>query len=311
MNGPFYFIVDAGAEGGAKRLWPFFEDRLKKAGVEHRWRATESPADVARLCDKIGEEWIPVAVGGDRALQALVEAVAPGRTIAHVPTGADSDFARSVGISRAPAKALYQLLHGRARPIDLPTANGRPFLGVAGLAFGGLAGLFGLPTAERRRSAFAALISAIRPSARQREIVITVDGRTQTGKTLMVAIGNCRYFGGLDVCPLAHPDDGLLDLCLTDELSAKESLVALGRLRRGTHVRHPKVHYTKAHQIAIDGPPGTSVIADGRALTMLPVAVCVQQQAIKVIVPQESWNPSKVTSILRRRSGPLDNGAQG
>lgn len=312
MNGPFYFIINPRAGGGkAHRLWPLFENRLKAARAEFRWRVTNSPSDVPRVCAKIDDDWIPVAVGGDGTLQALVEGLAPGRTIGLLPTGTTNDFARSVGISRSPAKALYQLLNGRARPIDLPTANGRPFLGVAGITFGSLPTVFGLPTADRYRSALSALIAMIRSSAGPREVSITVDGRTQSGKTLMIAIGNCRFFGGLDVCPLAHPDDGLLDLCVTEELTAAETIVTLGRLRQGTHVRLPKVHYTKAHTIAIDGLPTTKMIADGHALTTLPVAIGLQQQALNVVVPQEAWNPSKVTSILRRRTGPLDSGVQG
>lgn len=312
MKGPFYFIVNARAGGGrSNRLWPFFQERLRKAGAEFTWRVTETPEQALRACARIDEDWIPVAVGGDGTLQSMVEGLAPGRTIAHLPTGRTNDFARSIGISRFPGKALHQLLQGQVRPIDLPAANGRPFLGVAGITFGRLPSVFGLPTTAKYRSIFSALVSAVTSPARPHEIAITVDGRTERGKALMVAVGNCRFFGGLDVCPLAHPDDGLLDLCVTDELSAAETLFTLNRLRKGTHVRHPKVHYTKTHSVAIDGPRTTAMIADGHYLTALPVTIGLQQQALKVVVPKEAWNPSKVTSILRGRPGPLDNDAQG
>jgi len=313
MKGPFCFIVNPKAGGGRTgRLWPYFEERLRKARVAFTVVMALSPEEALRASARLDEEWIPVAVGGDGTLQAVVEGLAPGRTVGHLPTGTGNDFARSVGISRSPAKALHQLLTGKPRPIDLPAANGRPFLGAAGVAFGGLTALLGWPSGwpGGRRSLFALLASLLGSRQRSARIAITVDGMTQEGKAAIVAVANCRFFGGLDVCPLAHPDDGLLDLCVAEELKPAEAVAALSRLHRGTHVRHPKVHYTKAHTVLIEGPPGAKLFADGKPLTGLPAAIGLEQQALRVVVPCEAWNPSKVTSILRGRPGSLDSGAE-
>lgn len=226
----------------------------------------------------------------------------PGRTVGMIPTGRTNDFARSVGYSLSPMNALRQLLEGEPRPFDMPTVNGRPFLNVAGVGFDAL--LARRAEAVGMRASWRYLNSFFRHLATYRSPTLTVDldGRTGAGRVFHLAVGNCRYYGGgLQVCPSAHFDDGLLDVCITEELSLGEVFLTLSRLARGSHIKHRKVHYTKAHAVKVDGPPDTWVHADGRVIGTLPATFSLRPRSLQLIVPKGTWNPGKVTFIHHRR----------
>lgn len=303
MHGPFYFIVNPRAgRGRTGRLWPALARFLNARGLEYRAAVATESFTPRSLAEKVPEGWVVVAVGGDGTMAQVAAALPPGRIIGMIPTGATCDFARSVGYSLSPVTALRQLLEGEPRPFDLPAVNGRPFLGVAGIGFDALlarrAEAVGVRGALRYWHAF------VRHLARYDSPALTVqlDGRTGAGKVFHLAVGNCRYYGGgYMVCPSAHFDDGLLDVCITEELSLGELLLTLGRLGRGSHIKHRKVHYTKAHSIHVDGPPGVPVHADGSVIGTLPATFSVRPRSLQLIVPKGTWNPGKVTFIHQRR----------
>src|SRR5690606_32514159 len=113
-----------------------------------------------------------------------------------------------------PYQALGQILAGEIRLVDLPFANGRPFLNVASIGWATMAGY--------------------RMRGKGIEITVDVDGHATTGRASMMAIGNCRHVGsGIEVCPQAYFDDGLFDVCVAEELSWTGKWLARFHLARG------------------------------------------------------------------------------
>ena len=301
MNSAFHFIINPVAGGGRPlRIWPLLKERLDTLGVRYEASVTQAPHDAADIAAAIPQGVVAVAVGGDGTLNEMVRGVAPGRTIGLIPAGRGNDFARTAGISPSPFTALQQLLEGESRPVDLPFVNGRPFLNVAGIGFDA-------HVAERACGArgWGALpyLSAVMHTLRRyrpRRLTIEVDGHKSEGEVFLLAVGNCRYYaGGMKICPSAHFDDGLLDLCIAGKLNTAEVLLALFSVFRGAHVRQRKIHYLKAHSIRVDGPGDVLIQADGEVLGSLPAEFTLKQRALNVIVPPGAWTPSKVTSIRR------------
>lgn len=305
MNDPFFFIVNPKAGGGrTERLWPALQNRLDQKGIPYTWTFTTRPKDATQLAQSAPAGHTVVFVGGGGTLNEGVRGLlGTDSTIGLVPTGYCNDFARSVGISMAPLEAVDQLINSQIRHIDLPEANGVPFLGTLSTGYG-----VAMAKNTQRIAKRISVIDLFRlfralPRYQVPELSIELDGRQCQGPVFLLAIGNGRYFsGGLNVCPQAHCDDGLLDVCVAGDLRRAEAILALTHLFRGTHIRQRKFDYAKAHVIAIDGPDHIPVHADGHSLGMLPVNVHVHHRILPVLVPDGAWQPSKVTSIWRRKT---------
>src|SRR5439155_928114 len=66
---------------------------------------------------------------------------------------------------------------------------------------------------------------------------VLIDGELRSGRFLTVVAANATHFGGgMRVAPQAELDDGQLDVVLAGDLGKRESLLALAKLYRGTHV---------------------------------------------------------------------------
>jgi diacylglycerol kinase family enzyme len=70
-----------------------------------------------------------VAGGGDGTISAAAGACfRSGKTLGVIPLGTMNLFARSLGLPLDPAEALDALVSADERPIDIATANGRPYV---------------------------------------------------------------------------------------------------------------------------------------------------------------------------------------
>jgi diacylglycerol kinase family enzyme len=82
--------------------------------------------------------------------------------------------------------------------------------------------------------------------------------------------------GGFIMAPEAHPDDGLLDLCVAGQLSRIGILTMIPRFMKGTQAVHPQIktgRASKIHVVAIDGSlpahaDGETICTAGRELSI-------------------------------------------
>lgn len=281
-DGPYFFVVNPAAGGGRSgRIWPKLLERLEQLSVDFKWEITRFPGEATDIAQRIPDDHVIVSVGGDGLLNEVVTGIPLGRTLGMIPTGRSNDIARTAGISLSPFQALTELLEGEIRPIDLPSVNGRPFLGVVSVT----PQSGGVPTPRRIR--------------------VVLDGGQSEGDALFLAVGNCRYYsGGTKICPTAHFDDGLLDVVVAGGLSRLQSIITLlpAMRRRYWHAR--KFHRAKTHTLFVDGPQDMIIRADGELAGHLPATFTVLHRALKVVLPKGRWSPSKVVSLRQRLEHP-------
>ncbi len=102
---------------------------------------------------------------------------------------------------------------------------------------------------------------------------------------MLVAVGNgTQYGGGMQVCPGAVVDDGLLSVTFLDELSTPTFLRVFPTVYKGTHVARPEVHEHSATTVRLDAP-GQVAYADGERIGPLPVDIRVVPGAVRLLVP--------------------------
>ena len=114
---------------------------------------------------------------------------------------------------------------------------------------------------------------------------VVLDGVPLETEAMLVAVGNgTSYGGGMQVCPGALVDDGLLSVTVLGRLSKVEFLRVFPRVYKGTHVLHPAITVHTARTVRLEAP-GVVAYADGEYVAPLPVEVTCVPGALTVLVP--------------------------
>lgn len=297
MPGEAWLVVNPVAGGGrGARHGASTLRRLRDAGIACRLVHAASPADSMRTAAQAVEEGARavIACGGDGTahwvLQPLVGTEVP---LGIVAGGSGDDVAASLGfVSQGAAAIAAQITAsvaaGTTRAVDVGetrTADGteRCFLGVLTTGFdssvneraNAMTRLHG----QRYNVAMVRELASFRPL----DYDVTIDGERISAPGMLVSVGNGpRYGGGMQICPAARPDDGILDVTWLGRLSTPTLLRLFPRVYRGTHVEHPAVSTFRGRVISIDAP-GQIAYADGERIGPLPVEVRVRPSALRVL----------------------------
>ena len=128
---------------------------------------------------------------------------------------------------------------------------------------------------------------------------ITVHSQTEskTFNALTVAFGIHRTNGGgLCQCPDAIVNDGLVDVSLTEKISALDIPSLLVRLYNGSFTRHSKVHAFQAGSFTVDLPTGWWMEADGEPIGEGSFTLTVEKDKLIVLAPHMPGNHGRPMS---------------
>lgn len=276
--------------GGLNEL----RDELAAAGVAHPlWfevpKSKMAPKRVREALE--GGAEIVFVWGGDGMVQRCVDVLAgKGVPLAIVPAGTANLFASSLDLPQDIPEAVNIGLHGSERELDVGKINGERFTVMAGAgldaqmiqdADGGLKDRFGrvayIWTASKhlRGDPFKARIE--------------VNGELwYKGKASCVLIGNIgSLFGGVEVFDNARPDDGLLELGVTNAEGIGQWARTIARTAIGTTSSSPFVQTTKAEKVEVELSRKVRYELDGgERTTVKHLKAKVEPRAITVRVPQ-------------------------
>ena len=84
------------------------------------------------------------------------------------------------------------------------------------------------------------------------------------------AVCNSRLIGGGRlIAPDAVIDDGLLDVCLIEAMTAMEFVALARKVADGDHVSDPRVRYLQASSVTIELDRDTRINTDGEVLSAI------------------------------------------
>jgi diacylglycerol kinase (ATP) len=253
--------------------------------------ATDASANAARALES-GVDAL-VVVGGDGIVHLGANLVAGTPVpLGIVAAGTGNDIARALGLPVHDAVAAADVVRrGTPRTIDavrhVPTggeADAGWFVGVLGAGFDAKvnerANGWRWPKGPRRYDlAIARELPVFKPLPYELEL----DGTVFTANAMLVAVGNGpSYGGGMQVCPDAQMDDGLLDVLVVDKISILELLKVFPKVYKGAHVSHPAVTIHRARTVRLS-TPGIVAYADGERYTPLPMTCEVVPGALHVL----------------------------
>lgn len=280
----------AAGRGRARRNVRQIEEYLRSRGARADCEPSTSPEDLVRIAaesSRAGYDRV-VVCGGDGTLNLAVREFDLDRgTLALVPTGSGDDFARVTGIPRKVREACDVVLDGQLRSVDVATANGVRYLGVAGLGFDSEVADYANRVKVLRGSAvYLYSILRVLPRFTPHLVRITTESGTRAEEIMFAAVGNTRqYGGGIRITPDAVIDDGLLDVCIVHRTTRMELLKTLPKAYTGAHVRSEFVETGRGRTFEFTSDRPLAVYADGEPLTRTPVKFALAAQRLKVVVP--------------------------
>lgn len=230
-----------------------------------------------------------LVIGGDGMIHHSINALArklrgeqPEIPVGIIPAGTGNDFARALGLNLShPERNLDLYLSTEPRSIDLGEINGVRFGAICSTGFDSIvnerANQMNWPHGKRKYDL--AMIQEL-PRFKPRQYRITIDGRTNEVRAMLIAIANGpSYGGGMRVCPDAQLNDGLLDIMILKPVPKGEFLRIFPKVYKGKHVSHPQVEISRGRTIHIEGEAIT--YADGERIGPTPVNVTVLPAALR------------------------------
>ncbi len=301
------FVVNPKAAGGeVSRRWPKVQSRLRPLVEEMEVEYTSGPMTATRLIRsslEAGEGNIAI-VGGDgtvnEAFNGFVEddrLVDRQARLTIIPVGSGTDYAKTlrlpIGLDQADqilqSEALLDVDVGKATYSNLEgDSETRYFANILGAGVD--AAIMDKVNRSRKpfggRAAFLWAILTTLPSYENEWVEVEVDGKpVARGPMNSVIVANGQYYGsGLRPAPMAEIDDGTFDVVLIGDVSLGEALSNLGKLRKGEHLRLPKVNHLRGRKVVATSEQEVLAEMDGEVVGRLPMDVAILPRLLPVRV---------------------------
>jgi len=295
-------VNPAAGAGKTGKHWPRIKSFLQKIGVRFENDLTEAPGHAVELARAaVGKGYrLIVSVGGDGTINEVVNGMYDAGGLKNVQlgiigTGTGGDYIRTLGVSRDYREACEHLLHPVPMTVDLGMVthdiNGqkcrRLFTNFAGLGFDAEVVRATTKKFKKLGSVPSYLLGLVTTlvTYHNRDLTISIDGKTEERKVCTVIMSNGKYGGGsMFIAPQADIKDGLFDVVIIGDVSKPDLLASLPRIYRGTHLTHPKVTLKRAREVEIQSKQRIALQADGELLGEAPARFSILPTALTVLV---------------------------
>lgn len=275
---------------------------LQELGLEILYKETESPLDFRRFISQNREtiDFVIIA-GGDGTLNLAVESlVETGLPLAILPLGTANDLAKTLGIPFDLEAACRAIATGKKHYIDLGCVNGKYFFNVASIGLSVEIARRLTKEVKHRWGIFAYAITAIRTILKSKAFSaeIRFGELSSTVKTLQIAVGNGRHYGGgMTIAYDATIDDQRLDFYSLEIKHCWQLIGVLPALLLGRYQKTFGVRTFSGSEMEVFTSQAYPINTDGEVTTYTPAYFQVIPEVLPVIIPTE-----KKAEILKLNS---------
>jgi diacylglycerol kinase (ATP) len=268
-----------------------WQERMESiVGGSQIWVTSRSgeAAALARRAVKEGFTRI-VAGGGDGTVNQVANGLADGNAALGVlPMGTVNVFAMELGLPLHNLELCWDIITaGNTRLVDLPSANGKYFVQLAGVGLDAQVVKETSLAFKRSFGPLSYLISAAQIAARQppRLFIESKDASTAGGS--FVLIGNGRLYGGpFPFFKHASIDDGLFDVVVFKRLGYLEIIKYLQDVVFSSDIAVPEIEYFQTRRLRLTSEQDVPLELDGELAGSCPVEFEIQERALRVLVPR-------------------------
>ncbi len=283
-------LVNPHARRGSEAIDPVIrrlEDHGIATHIEKFDDCDELVADIERRHERFD---MAVVCGGDGTMNTAARAsLKTGLPLGIIPMGTANDLARTLHIPEDLEAAADVIANGHTRTIDVGLVNDLPFFNVASIGLAAQLSDKLSPDIKRKWGRLSYVITAFQliTTIRPFRAEIISEGSSTPVRSLQIAVGNGRYYGGGTVVE-AHAaiDDGTLDLYSLETREIWKLFLMFHAFRHGTHGTWREVRTQKGQDFEIRTRKPLPVNVDGDLVAQTPARFTILPKAIPVFVPQ-------------------------
>ncbi len=265
---------------------------LQDFGLQIICKETQSPQDFHHFIQEYKNQVNLIIIGGgDGTLNLAVDSlVETGLPLGILPLGTANDLARTLGIPVALFEACRAIATGKKRYIDLGIVNGKYFFNVASIGLS--VDITNNLTKEAKRRwgvlAYAITASKMILQSRPFRAEIRCNGESEIVKTLQVAVGNGKHYGGgMTIAHDATIDDQRLDLYSLEVKYCWQFIGMLPSIWKGKYQESFGFRSLSSSVISVYTRKPRPINTDGEIVTYTPAHFQVVPLALAVMVPRK------------------------
>lgn len=290
MEKPILLLINLQSKQGILKFGEAIAN-FNELGIQYIIGQVKEPEDFSRCIYHYQDKVSAVVIGGgDGTLNLAVDAlVETGLPLGILPLGTANDLARTLNLPTTLPEACAVIAQGYLQSIDLGRVNGKYFFNVAsfGLSIKITQELSG--KLKQRWGILAYWLAALRTivTARRFSTLIQVDDAAPIRRrSLQIAVGNGRYYGGgLTIAEDAAIDDQRLDLYSLEIPHWWHIFFLLPALRSGKFSERIGISRWEGKQIKVWTKHPKRINTDGEITTKTPATFELCAHALEVFVP--------------------------
>lgn len=280
----------AGKSSYKKRL-KYLEDQLNEVRVDYEQFFTEH-GDSGRLKSiletnpSIDEVFV---MGGDGTLNYVVNEIQGLHLpISIVSNGTGNDSVKSIHGVLDFERQVEIAIHGTVKKFDLGLCNGRYFVNGVGIGFDGevVKEMVNRGNKQGRHIDYLLTVLRIVAGFKEQTLQFSMNGIPFEKKILLLTISNGTTFGGgFIINPYAKTNDGLLDVCIINEVSPAKRFWHLPKLKSGGHYKMKQTEFHLASELKIEQTDKLVAHLDGEYIGNPPFDISLVKEALLIRVP--------------------------
>ncbi|PYJ29523.1 MAG: diacylglycerol kinase [Verrucomicrobia bacterium] len=229
-----------------------------------------------------------VAAGGDGTVNHVANGLADSNAaLGLLPIGTVNVFAMELGLPLHNLQLCWDIIEGaNTRLVDLPSANGKCFVQLAGVGLDAQVVKETSLASKRSLGPLSYLISAAQIAARQPPKLYIESENGSVGEASFVLIGNGRLYGGpFPFFKRAIIDDGQFDVVVFKRLGYLEIIKYLQDVIFSSDIRAPEIEYFQTRRLHITSDQDVPLELDGELAGNCPVEFQIRQKSLRVLAP--------------------------
>ena len=274
---------------------------LKENGLNFKVCITSHQGEAVELAQNAadnGAELI-VSVGGDGTVNEIVNGIMKSKndpSLGIIPLGWANDFIKSTDIPSDIIEACKIIIKGKTKKIDVGLINGQTyFANICGVGFDAEVALLANQMKSKHPnlrilSAFVYVFATVKKLLSPfsyHNVKIKFDGQEIQSKILFIAISNGKFYGGrFKITPEAILDDGLLEICLVEEIGRFKYLSIIPKAFKGTHSSVKGINFYRAKEVVIQSSETILAQVSGEVIEgQKEFTITLLPKSLKLIVP--------------------------
>lgn len=229
-----------------------------------------------------------IAAGGDGTVNEVVNGIAGSDAILGLlPLGTMNVFANELGLPASDLERCWAITQEKElRFVDLPSANGKRFVQLAGVGLDAQCVQETSAAFKRSFGPLSYIVSAAQIAARQPPQLRIDSDDAVSSEGSFVLVGNGRLYGGpFPFFKQAVIDDGLLDVLVFKRLNYLQMIRYLQDVIFSSQITSPEVEYFQTKSLRVSSDDAVPVEIDGELIGSCPVEFTIKRRGLRVLAP--------------------------